>query len=92
MSLVENINRRKRLGISRSKKKSTISPKAYKAMQNKWKKKQEITMPSHYGHKNKKMSAKKKKLAKAYGDPNKITRGDVIAMAKRKKNLGMKGA
>jgi len=39
MSLVENINRRKRLGISRSKKKSTISPKAYKAMQNKWKKK-----------------------------------------------------
>ena len=39
MSLVENINRRKRLGISRSKKKSTISKKAYKAMQNKWKKK-----------------------------------------------------
>ena len=91
MSLVENINRRKRLGISRSKKKSTISKKAYKAMQNKWKKKQELIMPSHYGHKNK-MSDKKKKLAKAYGDPNKITRGDVIAMAKRKKKLGIKSA
>tara|TARA_R100001510_G_C7632844_1_gene191422 strand:+ start:318 stop:449 length:132 start_codon:yes stop_codon:yes gene_type:complete len=37
MSLVENINRRKKLGISRSKKNSTISPKAYKAMQNNWK-------------------------------------------------------
>ena len=48
-------------------------------------------MPSHYGHKNK-MSDKKKKLAKAYGDPNKITRGDVIAMAKRKKKLGIKSA
>jgi hypothetical protein len=30
--LYANINRRKKLGISRSKKKSTISPKAYKAM------------------------------------------------------------
>lgn len=38
-SLVGNINRRKRLGISRSKKKSTVSAKAYRAMQNKWKKK-----------------------------------------------------
>lgn len=37
MSLVENINRRKKLGISRSKKNSTISSKAYKAMQNNWK-------------------------------------------------------
>ena len=33
MSLYENINRRKRLGISRSKKKSTITNKAYKNMQ-----------------------------------------------------------
>ena len=33
MSLYENINRRKRLGISRSKKKSTITDKAYKNMQ-----------------------------------------------------------
>jgi len=39
MSLVANINRRRRLGISRSKKKSTISAKAYKDMKNKWKKK-----------------------------------------------------
>ena len=39
MSLVKNIQRRKKLGISRSKKKSTVSPKAYKAMKNKWKKK-----------------------------------------------------
>jgi hypothetical protein len=30
--LYANINRRKKLGISRSKKKSTVSPKAYKAM------------------------------------------------------------
>jgi hypothetical protein len=38
-SLVANINRRKRLGISRSKKKSTISDKAYAAMKRNWKKK-----------------------------------------------------
>lgn len=30
--LYANINRRKKLGISRPKSKSTISPKAYKAM------------------------------------------------------------
>lgn len=33
--LYYNINRRKRLGISRSKKDSTVSPKSYKAMKNK---------------------------------------------------------
>ena len=32
MSLYENINRRKRAGTSRSKKNSTISPKAYANM------------------------------------------------------------
>ena len=32
MSLYENINRRKRLGISRSKKKSSITDKAYANM------------------------------------------------------------
>lgn len=32
MSLYENINRRKRLGISRSKKNSTVSKKAYSNM------------------------------------------------------------
>ena len=37
-SLVANINRRKRLGISRSKKKSTISDKAYADMKKNWKK------------------------------------------------------
>jgi hypothetical protein len=37
MSLVANINRRKRLGISRSKKNSTVSKSAYKDMQNNWK-------------------------------------------------------
>jgi hypothetical protein len=31
--LYYNINKRKKAGTSRSKKKSTISPKAYKAMQ-----------------------------------------------------------
>jgi hypothetical protein len=39
MSLVENINRRRALGISRPKSKSTVSPKAYKAMKRGWKKK-----------------------------------------------------
>jgi len=38
MSLVKNINRRQKLGISRSKKESTVSPKSYKAMKNNWKK------------------------------------------------------
>jgi len=32
MSLYKNINRRKKLGISRSKKNSTVSPKAYSNM------------------------------------------------------------
>ena len=36
MSLVENIDKRKKAGTSRSKKKSTISAKAYKNMQNNW--------------------------------------------------------
>ncbi len=39
MSLIKNIQRRRKLGISRSKKKSTVSAKAYKDMKNKWKKK-----------------------------------------------------
>ena len=37
-SLVGNINRRKKLGISRPKSKSTVSPKAYQQMKNKWQK------------------------------------------------------
>ena len=37
-SLVGNINKRKKAGTSRSKKNSTISPKAYKDMQKGWKK------------------------------------------------------
>jgi len=37
MSLVENINKRKNKGNSRSKKNSTISPKAYKDMKSGWK-------------------------------------------------------
>lgn len=39
MSLVENINRRRALGISRPKSKSTVSAKSYKAMKRGWKKK-----------------------------------------------------
>lgn len=39
MSLVENINKRKKAGTSRSKKKSTVSPKAYNDMKNNWGKK-----------------------------------------------------
>ena len=38
-SLVGNINKRKKAGTSRSKKKSTISPKAYSDMQKGWPKK-----------------------------------------------------
>lgn len=37
-SLVGNINRRKRLGISRPKSQSTVSAKSYAAMQRGWKK------------------------------------------------------
>jgi len=39
VSLVENINKRKKAGKSRSKSKSTISDKAYKDMQKGWTKK-----------------------------------------------------
>ena len=39
MSLVENINKRRKEGKSRSKKNSTISSKAYKNMQQGWQKK-----------------------------------------------------
>ena len=38
-SLVNNINARKRKGISRNKKKSTVSKKSYKKMKNNWGKK-----------------------------------------------------
>jgi len=38
-SLVGNINKRKKAGTSRSKKKSTVSPKAYSDMQKGWPKK-----------------------------------------------------
>ena len=38
MSLVRNINRRKKKGISRSKKNTTISKKAYANMKQGWKK------------------------------------------------------
>ena len=37
MSLYRNINKRKRAGTSRSKKKSTISKKAYAEMKRGWK-------------------------------------------------------
>jgi len=37
-SLVGNINKRRKKGISRSKKKSTISAKAYKQLKKGWKK------------------------------------------------------
>lgn len=36
-SLVANINRRRKLGISRSKKNSTVSKEAYKKMKKNWK-------------------------------------------------------
>ena len=39
MSLVRNMNARKKAGTSRSKKDSTVSPKAYKNMKAGWPKK-----------------------------------------------------
>ena len=39
MSLVKNINKRRKAGTSRPKSKSTVSSKAYKAMKNNWGKK-----------------------------------------------------
>ena len=36
MSLVKNMNARKKAGTSRPKKKTTVSPKAYKDMQAGW--------------------------------------------------------
>ena len=42
MSLYENINKRKKLGKSRSKAKSTISPSSYKNMQAGFKKKKKV--------------------------------------------------
>ena len=50
MSLYENINKRKKLGISRSKKKSTISPESYANMKAGFPKKNKggkMTGPSH---------------------------------------------
>ena len=41
-----------------------------------------LIMPGHYG-KMKKPKAKNKKLAGMYGNKNKITRGDIIAAAKK---------
>ncbi len=38
-SLVANINKRKKAGTSRSKKKSTVDPAAYKKMEEGWEKK-----------------------------------------------------
>ena len=46
--------------------------------------KEESIMPGHYG-KNKKPKAKNKKLAGMYGNKSKITRGDIIAAAKKRK-------
>ena len=90
MSLVENINKRKRAGTSRSKSKSTISDEAYNDMKNNWKK--------NGGLKNKTMKLKKKKNGGELGklsikagqdkNPN-VTRADIIAGATMKKG-GMK--
>tara|TARA_B100001093_G_scaffold501042_1_gene552231 strand:+ start:1100 stop:1243 length:144 start_codon:yes stop_codon:yes gene_type:complete len=43
-------------------------------------------MPGHYGHGSKKPKKKvKSRLAGMYGNTNKVTRGDIIAAAKKKK-------
>tara|TARA_R100000278_G_scaffold13673_1_gene14394 strand:+ start:2302 stop:2433 length:132 start_codon:yes stop_codon:yes gene_type:complete len=38
-------------------------------------------MPSHYGHN----KSKNNKLAAMYGDKKKVTRGDIIAAARKRK-------
>lgn len=43
MSLVKNMNKRKKDGTSRSKKDSTVSPKAYADMKAGWPKKKKAT-------------------------------------------------
>ena len=45
MSLVRNINKRKKAGTSRPKSKSTISKKAYAAMKRGWKKSKKFSNP-----------------------------------------------
>ena len=88
MSLVANINRRRKLGISRSKKKSTISAKAYKDMQNNWKKKsQEIIMPSHYDKKKGDLD-KDGKMSKYETRRDRAIK-NAIAKKKRKKQLNI---
>jgi hypothetical protein len=59
-SLVNNINKRKKAGISRSKKKSTINKEAYKDMQEGWPKKK----TAKKSVKKKAKKAAKKKSAK----------------------------
>lgn len=90
MSLVENINKRRKAGKSRSKKNSTISKKAYAAMKKGWKEKGGLSM--------KYMMAGMKKYAKGgFGslsvkagvDNNySVTYADKIAGAKKKKRKG----
>ena len=50
---------------------------------------QPVSMMKKGGKAKKKVKNSKAKLAAMYGDPNKITRGDIITAAKRK---GMKKA
>ena len=90
------MNKRKAAGTSR-KGKGTVTEKALarsaKTAYDPSKKKktmvgQEINMPGHVDKKDKNKN-KNKNLAAMYGDPNKVTRGDVIAAAiknKKKKN------
>ena len=91
------MNKRKAAGKSRPGK-GTVTDKALAqsaktAYDPKKKKKQtmvgqEIIMPGHVDKKDKNKN-KNKNLAAMYGDPNKVTRGDVIAAAiinKKKKN------
>ena len=74
--------------------KSTITAKAYRKYESRIsqeEREERLIMPGHYG-KMKKPKAKNKKLAGMYGNKSKITRGDIIAAAKkRKKRLERNG-
>ena len=63
-SLVNNINARKKKGKSRSKKKSTITKKAYSAMKNNWGRTRKRATTSNAPKKGKKNAKRVKKATK----------------------------
>lgn len=80
-SLVENINRRKRQGKSRPKKKSTVSKEAYRDMQKGWPSSKKATKKTAAKKAAKKQSAAKSKTAR--NKPQKDPRGGLTAEGRK---------